>query len=159
MYSSQHVHHQSSFNMGWTSCYAACNEYKTITRADSRFAPSQWETALLCNDISHWLGANLESALVTILSEALTKWPSLGTHLNILRPRQNCRRFTDDIFVCILLNENAWISLKISQKFVPEVQINNIPALVQIMAWRRPGDKPFSEPMMVRLLKHWHATK
>ena len=29
-------------------------------RADYRFAPSQWETALLCNDISHWLGANLE---------------------------------------------------------------------------------------------------
>ena len=25
--------------------------------------PSQWETALLCNDISHWLGASLESAL------------------------------------------------------------------------------------------------
>ena len=32
--------------------------------------------------------------------------------------------------------------------------INNIPALVQIMAWRRPGDKPLSEPMMVRLLTH-----
>ena len=34
-----------------------------VNRADSRFAPSQWETALLCNDVSHWLGANLESAL------------------------------------------------------------------------------------------------
>ena len=34
-----------------------------IHMADSRFAPSQWETALLCNDISHWLGANLKSAL------------------------------------------------------------------------------------------------
>ena len=31
--------------------------------ADSRFVPSQWETPLLCNDVSHWLGANLESAL------------------------------------------------------------------------------------------------
>ena len=30
---------------------------------DTRCAPSQWETALLCNDVSHWLGANLESAL------------------------------------------------------------------------------------------------
>ena len=28
-----------------------------LYRADSRFAPSQWETALLCNDVSHWLGA------------------------------------------------------------------------------------------------------
>ena len=35
------------------------------TRADSRFTPSQWETALLCNDVSHWLGASLESALQT----------------------------------------------------------------------------------------------
>ena len=33
------------------------------TRADFRFAPSQWETTLLCNDVSHWLGTNLESAL------------------------------------------------------------------------------------------------
>ena len=30
-----------------------------------------------------------------------------------------------------------------------KVWINNIPALVQIMAWRRPGDKQLSEPMMV----------
>ena len=31
--------------------------------AYTRFAPSLWETALLCNDISHWLGTSLESAL------------------------------------------------------------------------------------------------
>ena len=35
------------------------------------------------------------------------------------------------------MNENVWISLKISLKFVPTVQINNMPALVLIMAWRR----------------------
>ena len=39
-----------------------------------------------------------------------------------------------------------WISLKL----VPQGPINNIPALVQIMAWRRPGDKPLSEPIMVQ---------
>ena len=32
-------------------------------RADFKFVPSEWETALLCNDISRWLGSNLESAL------------------------------------------------------------------------------------------------
>ena len=32
-------------------------------RADSRFAPGQWETSLQSNAVSHWLGANLESAL------------------------------------------------------------------------------------------------
>ena len=42
--------------------------------------------------------------------------------------------FADDTFKRIFLNENTWISLKISMKFVPEVRIKNIPALVQIMA-------------------------
>ena len=64
------------------------------------------------------------------------------SHLNTLRPRQNCRHFTDDIFKCIFLNENVWISLKISLPFVPKFRINNIPALVIIMAWCQPGDKP-----------------
>ena len=32
-------------------------------RADSRLAPSQWETSLQSNAVSHWLGANLQSAL------------------------------------------------------------------------------------------------
>ena len=43
--------------------------------------------------------------------------------------------------------------------FVPKVPHNNIPALVQIMAWRRPGDKPLSEPMMVSLLTHICITR
>ena len=46
-----------------------------------------------------------------------------------------------------------------SLKFVPKGQINNIPALVQIMAWRRPGDKPLSEPMMVSLTTHICVTR
>ena len=37
-----------------------------------------------------------------------------------------------------------------SLKFVPKVSINNIPALVPIMAWHQPGDKLLSEPMMVK---------
>ena len=43
---------------------------------------------------------------------------------------------------------------KISPKFVPKGPINDNPALFQIMAWRRSGDKPLSEPMMVSLLTH-----
>ena len=75
-------------------------------------------------------------------------------NLNTLRPRQNGRRFADDTFKRIFLNENVRISIKISLKFVTKGPINNIPALVQIMAWRRPGDKPVSEPRMVRLPTH-----
>ena len=73
---------------------------------------------------------------------------------NTLMPRQNGRHFAGDIFKCIFLNENVWIPIKILLTFVPKSQINNIPALVQIMAWRRPGDKPLSEPMLVRLPTH-----
>ena len=37
--------------------------------------------------------------------------------------------------------------------------INNNSALVQIIAWRRTGDKPLYEPMMVSLLTHTCATR
>ena len=66
--------------------------------------------------------------------------------INTLRPRLNGRQFPGDIFKWIFLNENVLISIKTSLKFVRKGKINNIPALVQIMAWRRPGDKPLSEP-------------
>ena len=79
--------------------------------------------------------------------------------VNTLRPRQNGRRFTYDTSKRIFLNENVRISIKISLKFVPKGPINNNPALVQIMAWRRPGDKPLSETMMVRLLTHICVTR
>ena len=39
-------------------------------------------------------------------------------------------------------------------KFIPQGSINNIPALVQIMAWYWPGDKPLTETMMFSLLMH-----
>ena len=78
---------------------------------------------------------------------------------NTLRPRQNGRRFADDTFKGIFLNENVRISIKISLRFVPKGPINNIPSLVQIMAWRRSGDKPLSEPVMVSLLTHICVTR
>ena len=71
-----------------------------------------------------------------------------------LRQWQDGRHFPDNIFKSIFLNENVWISIKISLKFVPRCPITNSPALVQIMAWYRPGDKPLSEPMMVSLPTH-----
>ena len=75
--------------------------------------------------------------------EAETKWPPFRRrHLK-----------------CIFLNENVWIPIEISLKFVPKVPINNISALVQIMAWRRPGDKPLSEPMAICLLTHICVTR
>ena len=74
-------------------------------------------------------------------------------------PKQNGRHFADDMFECIFLNENVWIPIEISLKFVPNGSINNNPALFQIMAWRRPGDKPLFEPMMESLLTHICVTR
>ena len=87
------------------------------------------------------------------IDQASSPW-NIRYTANTLRPRQNGRHFADDIFMCIFLNEDVWIPMKISMKFVPKGPINNIPALVRIMAWRRPGDKPLSEPMMVSLKTH-----
>ena len=81
------------------------------------------------------------------------------TSVNTLRPRQNGRRFTDDTFKCIFLNENVRISIKISLKFVPKGPIHINLAFVQIMACSRSGDKPLSEPMMVSLLMHICGTR
>ena len=83
----------------------------------------------------------------------------IHTCFNTLRPRQNGRHFQDDIFKYMFLNENLWIPIKISLKFVPKGRINNIPTFVQIMAWRRPGDKPLSEPMMVISPTHRCVTR
>ena len=52
------------------------------------------------------------------------------TIFNTLKPKQNGHHFTDDIFKYIFLNENIWIPIKISSKFVPKGPIYNIPALV-----------------------------
>ena len=65
---------------------------------------------------------------------------------------------SDAIFECISLNENVWIMTKISLKFVPRGPINKIPLLVQIRAWRRPGDKPLTEQMLVSLPIYWHSS-
>ena len=56
-------------------------------------------------------------------------------------------------------NAFSWIkTFEFRFKF-PKGPINNIPALVQIMACRRPGDKPLSELMMASLLMHICVTR
>ena len=80
-------------------------------------------------------------------------WKTYATSdIYTLRSRQNGRHFTDEIFKCVFLNENVWILIKVSLKFVPKGPINIIAAFVQIMAWHGPGDEPLSELMMVKLL-------
>ena len=53
-----------------------------------------------------------------------------SSDINTLKPRQNGRHFADDILKYIFLNENIWIPIGISLKFVPKGPIDNIPAWV-----------------------------
>ena len=56
----------------------------------------------------------------------------------------------DDIFISIFLSEDDKIPIQISLKLVPRSPINISPALVQVMTWRRTGDKPILEPVMIQ---------
>ena len=79
--------------------------------------------------------------------DAISKWPIV---LGVLthRGRKYGRHFADGIVIHICLNKNCPFSIKISLNIFPLDPIDNKSALVQIMAWRRPGAKPLSEPMI-----------
>ena len=97
---------------------------------------------------SHHKGQWRGALRFSLICAWITGWEN---HRNSdLRPHR--ARYDVTMMKCIFLNENVCISITISLKFVPKGPINNIPALVQIMAWRRTGDKPLSEPMVVNLL-------
>ena len=61
------------------------------------------------------------------------------THLPVDKMADN---LADDIFKRIFLNENVRIRIKISLYFVLKNPIDSKPALFQVMAWCRTGDKP-----------------
>ena len=118
-------------------------------REQSTTFTNSYQWTWLCVIISQWF----------LFQSDLSNRGSGYCVVNTLRPRQNGRHLPDDIFKCISLNENVWISTEISLKFARKGSINNIPALLRIMAWRRPGDKPLSEQMMTSLLTHICVTR
>ena len=84
-----------------------------------------------------------------VCEESLCKQSLLCVFNNSSPPAQNGHLFTYYIFRCIFMNEKFYILITISLKFVPKGSIHKNPALIQIMAWRRIGDKPLSEPMLI----------
>ena len=59
--------------------------------------------------------------------------------VNTLRLGQFGGKVVDDIFKCIVFNQNVWLLIKISLKFVPKGLIDNESALVWVMAWHLQG--------------------
>ena len=101
--------------------------------------------------MNNWITLNSISIYCTDVT-----WSSW--FLSTLMPRQNGRHFVD-ISKWTFLNENIRILIETFLKFVTMGPIDNIQALVQIMAWHRPGDKPLPEPMTVNLVTHICVTR
>ena len=81
-----------------------------------------------------------------LLTVAMWEWKDSNytLQINTLRPRKTGRHFSDDIF--------KWILITISLEYVPRGPTDHIPALIQILTWRRPEDKSFSDPLIIILL-------
>ena len=65
-------------------------------------------------------------------------------------PEQNDRHFADEISKCIFMNETFRILIRISLNFIPRGPIDSKWTLVQVIAWRRIGDKPLPEPKLIQ---------
>ena len=75
-------------------------------RADSRFAPSQCETSSQSNAVSHWLGTNLESALIGDSN-------ALGLLLNLLQEQHRDQvvfSVMTRLFVKLISGPKCWTS-------------------------------------------------
>ena len=131
-------------NCTWS--YQCCTQTNRWLRPTEQIATTT-EHSHLC--IPYSMMRNLMTAFSVLQTRPCLniKWV---IKFNTLRLRQNGRHFPDNIFKWIFFNENVSLSITISLKFVPKVQINIIPALVQIMAWHQIGNKPLSEPMLTR---------
>ena len=144
----------------WRFCFPECIQIMIrglfLQRNDQYFKYKIWYWIKICD------------IYASIIKKILFRSPSGARdarnfqtpwYIESLKPRQDDCHFEDNIFTCIFLNEHVWISIDISLKYVPKGQINNIPALVQIMAWCHPVDKPLSEPMLLNLPMHICVTQ
>ena len=133
------------FHTGDRSAFAKCNDNSRDTC--NTLSPNKMATILqsLCNLIYFEAFDSRRTLCWLVVYCEIT----LKILFNTLGPRQHGRHIVDDTFKRIFLNETVRISIKISLKSVPKGPINNIPTLVQMMAWHRPGDKPLSELMMI----------
>ena len=151
------THGPALTHWGWVT--HICVSKLTTIGSDNGLSPGRRQAIIWSNAeiLLHWtLGTNFSEILSEIdtfsfkqmrLKMSSGKWRPycLKTKMAaILSHDKKAAIFPDNIFEWIFWNENVWISINISLKFVPRGPINNIPTLLQVMAWRQPGDKPLS---------------
>ena len=100
---------------------------------------------LVENKLKYLQHLALMNSCSIFLKPELTNWIR-----NTLKPTQKGRFFADDIFKHIFLNENVRILIEFHWSLFLRVQLT-------IMAWRRRGNKPLTDPMVVSLLTHWRS--
>ena len=145
--------------------------YKYVCQTRSivtiRYTSHKWNSAviLLENDTS----LPLESRLIGSDNWTVERTPDFWIKLSV-DFRTSSDHYTKGLFNTLRQRQmdaisqttfsNAFPWMKMFEfrlkfhKFLPKGPVNNIVAMVQIMAWRRPGDKPLSEPMMISLPTH-----
>ena len=84
---------------------------------------------------------------------------NIGRRFNSSPPRQFGGKIADDIFKRIFFNENDWMSIKISLKFIPEGPIDNKSVLVQVMAWCRQATSHYLNQCWPSFLTHICGTR
>ena len=137
-------HHQIAYGYKWHFTYAVAREnHQPSYRTDIKY-------------LKVWMSVHFSFCAwnPVVLVNPFRSGPVIWIFffgINTLKQRQNGLHFADDIFKYIFLKDML-ILINISLKLVSKGQMYNIPALVQIMAWCRPGDKPLSELMLVILL-------
>ena len=92
-------------------------------------------------------------------SAAYDIWSSImGLALTHWGPDNKAAILADDIIKMHILYGIGTIQIQVSLKLVPKGPIDNKAALVQVMAWRRTGDRPLPEPMITKYTDAyiWH---
>ena len=129
-----------------------------LCKPNSKCAIWQKDVRKLCLHRDKSLNGRLSvhiSIRLPVLRNQMLLAVSCHSCINTSRLRRNWQHFADDIFKSIFFfNENVWILINISYNICSHGSINNIPALVWIMARRLPGDKPLSSPLMVSVPTH-----
>ena len=108
------ISHDSQYNGYSQRLYAhvpVCRGIFPLDRVDSKLASSQWETTLLCNDVSHWLGANLVSALLDIIGRGQmgpttsVNWTFMNTDFHVKVQHKDLCTLNVDTFRQVLLKD------------------------------------------------------
>ena len=102
-------------------------------------------------DVKHEKQTNMEESVLGLHCSRLqiSCWRNESRMKWHIAVETKWAQFADDVSKCISFSKKFGSVIKISLKLISTSQINNKPSLVQIMLWRRTGDKPLFESMMV----------